>query len=38
MVYAGAAEHWQAVKAQELFAHTVMPQFGAREPAASAIA
>jgi hypothetical protein len=26
-VNAGGAEHWQAIKAQELFAHTVMPHF-----------
>jgi alkanesulfonate monooxygenase SsuD/methylene tetrahydromethanopterin reductase-like flavin-dependent oxidoreductase (luciferase family) len=32
-VNAGGADHWQAIKAQELFAHTVMPHFkaGARE-------
>jgi flavin-dependent trigonelline monooxygenase, oxygenase component len=26
-VNAGGAEHWQAIKTQELFAHTVMPHF-----------
>ena len=26
-VNAGGAEHWKAIKAQELFAHTVMPHF-----------
>ena len=30
-VNAGGAEHWQAIKAQELFAHTVMPHFKAAE-------
>ncbi len=28
-VNAGGAEHWQAIKAQELFAHTVIPHFKA---------
>ena len=28
-VNAGGAEHWQAIKAQELFAHTVIPHFTA---------
>jgi alkanesulfonate monooxygenase SsuD/methylene tetrahydromethanopterin reductase-like flavin-dependent oxidoreductase (luciferase family) len=28
-VNAGGAAHWQAIKAQELFAHTVMPHFAA---------
>ena len=28
-VNAGGADHWQAIKAQELFAHTVMPHFKA---------
>jgi alkanesulfonate monooxygenase SsuD/methylene tetrahydromethanopterin reductase-like flavin-dependent oxidoreductase (luciferase family) len=37
-VNAGGADHWQAIKAQELFAHTVMPHFkaSAREAVASA--
>jgi hypothetical protein len=37
-VNAGGAEHWQAIKAQELFAHTVMPHFtgAGREAVASA--
>jgi alkanesulfonate monooxygenase SsuD/methylene tetrahydromethanopterin reductase-like flavin-dependent oxidoreductase (luciferase family) len=37
-VNAGGAEHWQAIKAQELFAHTVVPHFAAqrRETAATA--
>jgi alkanesulfonate monooxygenase SsuD/methylene tetrahydromethanopterin reductase-like flavin-dependent oxidoreductase (luciferase family) len=30
-VNAGGAEHWQAIKAQELFASTVMPHFQASE-------
>src|SRR5688572_22203871 len=30
-VNAGGAEHWQAIKAQELFASTVMPHFKATE-------
>jgi len=30
-VNAGGAEHWQAIKAQELFAATVMPHFQASE-------
>ncbi|HYR28193.1 MAG TPA: hypothetical protein VEU30_06980, partial [Thermoanaerobaculia bacterium] len=30
-VNAGGAEHWQAIKAQELFASTVMPHFRAAE-------
>ena len=32
-VNAGGADHWQAIKAQELFAQTVIPHFkaGARE-------
>ena len=30
-VNAGGAEHWKAIKAQELFAHTVIPHFAARE-------
>ncbi len=30
-VNAGGAEHWQAIKAQELFASTVMPHFKASE-------
>jgi hypothetical protein len=28
-VNAGGADHWQAIKAQELFAQTVMPHFKA---------
>ena len=37
-VNAGGAEHWQAIKAQELFAATVMPHFkaGAREAVGAA--
>ena len=36
-VNAGGAEHWQAIKAQELFAATVMPHFkaGAKSKAAA---
>jgi alkanesulfonate monooxygenase SsuD/methylene tetrahydromethanopterin reductase-like flavin-dependent oxidoreductase (luciferase family) len=30
-VNAGGADHWKAIKAQELFAHTVMPHFAAQE-------
>jgi hypothetical protein len=30
-VNAGGAEHWQAIKAQELFAHAVIPHFQAQE-------
>ncbi|MDQ2676323.1 MAG: hypothetical protein M3Y34_05890, partial [Actinomycetota bacterium] len=30
-VNAGGADHWQAIKAQELFAHTVMPHFRSTE-------
>ncbi len=37
-VNAGGAEHWQAIKAQELFAHAVMPHFAAREREAVATA
>src|SRR5207244_3368207 len=34
---AGGADHWQAIKAQELFAHQVMPHFrSAARPAAEA--
>jgi alkanesulfonate monooxygenase SsuD/methylene tetrahydromethanopterin reductase-like flavin-dependent oxidoreductase (luciferase family) len=29
----GGAEHWQAIKQQELFARTVVPHFRAQEPA-----
>ena len=29
-VNAGGADHWKAIKAQELFAHTVMPHFAAQ--------
>ena len=37
-VNAGGADHWQAIKAQELFAQTVIPHFksGAREAVAAA--
>ena len=37
-VNAGGAEHWQAIKAQELFASTVMPHFAAQEREAVATA
>ena len=37
-VNAGGAEHWQAIKAQELFAHTVMPHFKAADREAVAAA
>jgi hypothetical protein len=30
-VNAGGADHWKAIKAQELFAHTVMPHFKAQQ-------
>ena len=29
-VNAGGADHWKAIKSQELFAHTVMPHFQAQ--------
>src|SRR5439155_13499260 len=35
-VNAGGADHWQAIKAQELFAHRVMPYFKAVDRAAEA--
>jgi flavin-dependent trigonelline monooxygenase, oxygenase component len=37
-VNAGGAEHWQAIKQQELFAHAVMPHFRAQQPAEAVVA
>jgi alkanesulfonate monooxygenase SsuD/methylene tetrahydromethanopterin reductase-like flavin-dependent oxidoreductase (luciferase family) len=37
-VNAGGAEHWQAIKNQELFASRVVPRFRARSPEAEAVA
>ena len=36
-VNAGGADHWKAIKAQELFAHTVMPHFKAQQRKAVAV-
>ncbi len=36
-VNAGGAEHWKAIKTQELFAHAVMPHFRAFEREAAGI-
>ena len=37
-VNAGGADHWQAIKAQELFAQTVIPHFKSGAPKAVASA
>ncbi len=37
-VNAGGAHHWQAIKAQELFAHTVIPRFASGRESAGATA